>query len=147
MKTSNVRINHLVGGICFLTFTTSIYVLVGVYGLNQYECIDVYTHEKVYGRKISKIDVCTLCPRDLFSLWITPKTSNIQNIYVLSAIFINQCCVIIGVGFLWNGAFNGQLSFTSCMLIICTMTSSCTYSFAFDDGTSMTVAIFATTHV
>ena len=82
-----------------------------------------------------------------FSPNVTFKKSNRENIYVLGAIILNQCCILISIGYMWIGPFQRKLSFTSSILIICMITSCTAYSFEFDTGTSMSFALSATVHV
>ena len=99
---------HLVGSTCFLTFTTVIYILLGIYGLRQYECVDVYTNKRNYESNISGLIDCSLCSRNVFSSFITSETSDIENISVLATILINWCCVLIGILYMWCGNFRDK---------------------------------------
>ena len=124
MGIKNIKTTHLICATSFLTFSTVIYVLVGVYGLDQYDCIDIYTQHTRFSESeqninISNISECRLCRRNVFnSPYISSTTSDIMSIYLIMTVIINQYCVLIGMGCLWVGNFKGELSFTSNMLII-----------------------------
>ena len=129
----------------FLTLTTLLYTVVGLYGNWQYECVELFNPEI---RAISNITDCDTCSRYLYTPFVTEKTSSKITMLLYLAVIYNQIGFLFGVIALYNGYYQKRLSFTSTLLVVCVMTSSSTYSLWFDTGRpNVTLAISTTLHV
>ena len=138
-------IKQLVCATVFFTLTTLLYIVVGVYGNWQYDCIEIFNQEIKASSNVTDCDTCT---RYIYTPFITEKTSRPVILLLYLAVIFNQISVLFGVIALCTGYYQKRMSFTASLLIVCMMTSSSTYSLAFDTGRpSVSLAISTTLHV